>query len=448
MPSKSPSLTVKAKQADGSSLSWTMKRFLEPASRQGSLSSEAELSQYFSQEVTSHSSLSETTAMGSSDDDMLHHRSCNTSIDDTPATQPHGLKDASGVGVEVSVEVRTDDKAPGVPVLNRPVEATQRQPSVCSPGSSSVRSPLLRQRRVICRDDEVSDDEDAVTLPFRQVAGRVTAMGVVADSGIMISTTSVELDEESEGPHILLRSNSLESQEGVGFVPSSGAESPFMPIRRLDQHQTPGGGGGSFPTTGPSNLGVRKDPQGPLEPKHSPKLEHKAVTRVKTMLSIEAPPIQPTNQQNQNQRTKGEESPTSSSSQSLAPQPGVASSHSLGRPGCNPNLLCKKGEACSELAGEEPAHCTIDKVVLRRSEEESFGLDLEIRSSPLKVVITGLRLGGAAERESRGRMCVGDEIVSIGDTPTCSSSYHDICELMHNLPVTLALEVKRPMSAL
>ncbi|CDQ95021.1 unnamed protein product [Oncorhynchus mykiss] len=50
-------------------------------------------------------------------------------------------------------------------------------------------------------------------------------------------------------------------------------------------------------------------------------------------------------------------------------------------------------------------------------------------------------------QESRGRMCVGDEIVSIGDTPTCSSSYHDICELMHNLPVTLALEVKRPMSA-
>uniref|UniRef100_A0AAZ3RUC0 PDZ domain-containing protein n=1 Tax=Oncorhynchus tshawytscha TaxID=74940 RepID=A0AAZ3RUC0_ONCTS len=447
MPSKSPSLTVKAKQADGSSLSWTMKRFLEPASRQGSLSSEAELSQYFSQEVTSHSSLSETTAMGSSDDDMLHHRSCNTSIDDTPATQPHGLKDASGVGVEVSVEVRTDDKAPGVPVLNRPVEATQRQPSVCSPGSSSVRSPLLRQRRVICHDDEVSDDEDAVTLPFRQVAGRVTAMGVVADSSIMISASSVELDEESEGPHILLHSNSLESQEGVGFVTSSGAESPFMPIRRSDHHQTPGGGGGSFPTTGPSNLGVRMDPQGPLEPKHSPKLEHKAVTRVKTMLSIEAPPIQPTNQQNQNQRTKGEESPTSPSSQSLAPQPGVASSRSLGRPGCNPNLLCKKGEACSELAGEEPAHCTIDKVVLRRSEEESFGLDLEIRSSPLKVVITGLRLGGAAERESRGRMCVGDEIVSIGDTPTCSSSYHDICELMHNLPVTLALEVKRPMSA-
>ncbi|XP_045551389.1 PDZ domain-containing protein 2 isoform X4 [Salmo salar] len=439
MHSKSPSLTVKAKQADGSSLSWTMKRFLEPASRQGSLSSEAELSQYFSQEVTSHSSLSETNAMGSSDDDMLHHRSCNTSIDDTPATQPHGLKDASCVGAEV----RTDDKAPGVPVLNRPVKTAQRQPTTCSPGNGSVRSPLLRQRRVICYDDEVSDDEDAVTLPFCQVAGHVTTMGVVTDSGIMISTQSVELDEESEGPPILLHSISLDSEEGVGFVPSSGAESPFMPIRRSDHHQTPGAGGGSFLTTGTSNLGVRMDPQGPLEPKHSPKLEHKAVTRVKSMLSIEAPPIQPTNQQNQNQRPKGEESPMSPSFQPLIPEPGgVASSRSLGRPGSNPNPLCKKGEACGELAEV----CTIDKVVLRRSEEESFGLDLEIRSSPLKVVITGLRHGGAAERESQGRMCVGDEIVSIGDTQMCSSSYHDICELMHNLPVTLTLEVKRPMS--
>ncbi|KAM9546150.1 PDZ domain-containing protein 2 isoform 1-T1 [Salvelinus alpinus] len=380
LPSKSPSPTVKAKQGDGSSLSWTMKRFLEPASRQGSLSSEAELSQYFSQEVTSHSSLSETMAMGSSDDDMLHHRSCNTSIDDTPPTQPHGFKDGSCVVVEDGADV----KAPGDPVANRLAEVNQHQPSVGSPGSSSARSPLLRQRRVICYEDDDDDEDDAV--------------------------------EESEGPLSPLYGISLGSEEGVGE-------------------------GGSSPTTGPSNLGVRKDLQGPLEPKRSPKLEHKAVTRVKSVMSIEAPPIQPTNQQNQ--RPKGEESPTSPSSQSLAPQLWVGSSCSLGRPGSSPNPLCKKGEACSELAGV----CTIDRVVLRRSEEESFGLDLEIKSSPLKVVITGLRPGGAAERESQGRMCVGDEIISIGETPVGSSSYRDICELMHNLPVTLRLEVKRPVSA-
>ncbi|XP_029573942.1 PDZ domain-containing protein 2 isoform X2 [Salmo trutta] len=416
LPSKSPSPTVKAKQGDGSSLSWTMKRFLEPASRQGSLSSEAELSQYFSQEVTSHSSLSETMAMGSSDDDMLHQRSCNTSIDDTPPTKPHGFKDGSCLVVEVGGDV----KAPGEPVVNRPAEANHHQPGVGSPGSSAVGSPLLRQRRVICYEEEISDDDDdeddAVTPSVHRVAGHGTSPMVLADSGTVIATSSVEVDEESEGPLSPLYGISLASEEGVVE-------------------------GGSSPTTGPSNLGVRMDPQGPLEPKRSPKLEHKAVTRVKSMLSIEASPIQPTNQQNQ--RPKGEESPTSSSSQSLAPQPGVDSSCSLGRPGSNPKSLCKKGEACSELAGVY----TIDRVVLRRSEEESFGLDLEIKSCPLKVVITGLRPGGAAERESQGRMFVGDEILSIGETPVGSSSYRDVCELMHNLPATLSLEVKRPVSA-
>ncbi len=66
--------------------------YLHLTLQQGSLSSEAELSQYFSvHDVPSHSSLSETMAMGSSDDDMLHSsRSCNTSMEESAAPQPHG----------------------------------------------------------------------------------------------------------------------------------------------------------------------------------------------------------------------------------------------------------------------------------------------------------------------------------------------------------------------
>lgn len=41
---------------------------------------------------------------------------------------------------------------------------------------------------------------------------------------------------------------------------------------------------------------------------------------------------------------------------------------------------------------------------------------------------------------------MGDEIVAIGDTPVCTSSYQDICDLMHNLPVTLTLEIQKPVS--
>lgn len=41
---------------------------------------------------------------------------------------------------------------------------------------------------------------------------------------------------------------------------------------------------------------------------------------------------------------------------------------------------------------------------------------------------------------------MGDEIVAIGDTPVCTSSYQEICDLMHNLPVTLTLEIQKPVS--
>lgn len=45
-----------------------------------------------------------------------------------------------------------------------------------------------------------------------------------------------------------------------------------------------------------------------------------------------------------------------------------------------------------------------------------------------------------------GKLCPGDEIVTIEEKLVGSSSYQEICELMHNLPTTLSLEVKRPVS--
>ncbi|XP_062399201.1 PDZ domain-containing protein 2 isoform X2 [Sardina pilchardus] len=432
LPSKSPSPTVKAKQVEGN-LSWTMKRFLEPASRQGSLSSEAELSQYFSQDIPSQSSLSETMAMGSSDDDMLHHRSCSTLLDES-GVQPLGYKPSGSVGAE-AMYAEAAGKACG-PVA--------RQASVGS-SPSSVRSPLLRQRRVICYEDEASDDdgdpEDGMTPTglYRRPAHREAAATMAGaatdlqarlqedDSGIVVATSSVEVDEESQdGGGGTVGNSSLESEDG-GIVPP-GAESPFMPIRCFD-HDRGGGGGGAG---GASNLGVKKESyrDGPPEPKRSPKLEHKAVTRVKSMMSIECP--------NPPQRAKGDE-PVSAA----APVPSLPGhTGTLTRSACRGTHHCRRGEP-SELAGI----CTIETVVLRRSESESFGLDLEIKSAPLKVIITGLRPGGAAERESMGKMSVGDEIVAIGDTLVCASSYQEICDLMHNLPVTLTLEIQKPVSA-
>ncbi|XP_054880814.1 PDZ domain-containing protein 2 isoform X2 [Poeciliopsis prolifica] len=84
-------------------------------------------------------------------------------------------------------------------------------------------------------------------------------------------------------------------------------------------------------------------------------------------------------------------------------------------------------------------------VILKRKEEEMFGLELEILSSPLRVMIAGLKPDSAAEWDSK--LCPGDEIVKIGGKPVNSSSYQEICELMHHLPVKLSLEVRPGTSA-
>ncbi|XP_056314246.1 PDZ domain-containing protein 2 isoform X2 [Danio aesculapii] len=415
LPSKSPSPTVKVKQGEGNpALSWTMKRFLEPASRQGSLSSEAELSQYFSvHDVPSQSSLSETMAMGSSDDDMLHSsRSCNTSMEESAAPQPHVY--------------RGSDSSPTTPECckvsggtGRTAETAQQASVGSSP--SSVRSPLLRQRRVICYEDEPSDDETGLeddNGPFRHLLRGVSDghQHQEEDSGIVIATSSLEVDDESQDsseshrqissePTTPFYGSSIESEEGPTGL--SAAESPFMPIHCVEA----------------TNLGVKKEPHREgQEVKRSPKLEHKAVTRVKSMMSIECP------------RAKGEDP-------ALVPAHPAQVTQNCTRPPCR-MMHCKKGES-SELAGV----CTIETIVLQRSETESFGLDLEIKSAPLKVLVTGLRPGGVAEREASGKMSIGDEIVTIGDTPVCTSSYQEICDLMHNLPITLTLEIKKPVSA-
>ncbi|XP_066568143.1 PDZ domain-containing protein 2 isoform X2 [Amia ocellicauda] len=423
LPSKSPSPTVKPKQGDGStSLSWTMKRFLEPASRQGSVSSEAELSQYFSHDVPSQTSLSETMVTGSSDEELLRHKSCNTSLDDSVAP-PHNpaFKEPLNGSTDPGCEALQRGSAP----VNKHVEAARQASIGGSP--KSVRSPLLRQRRVICYDGEVSDEDDglpeaeettgAAALFRRARRGRAEGgLGPEDDSGILIATSSVEVDDESQDSGELHRTFSSEAPtplygSSLESEDSPGAESPFKPIGSFEYEGSSVGGAGS-------NLGVKKEPhrEGQLESKRSPKLEHKAVTRVKSMMSIECP--------NLPHRSKSEEHHS---------PPG-------GRPAGRPPPHTKTS---SDPAGGY----TTESFVLQRKETESFGLDLEIKSSPLTVLITGLRAGGAAERESMGKLSVGDEIVSIGNTVIANSSYQDVCNLMHSLPVTLTLEVKKPVSA-
>ncbi|XP_069543485.1 PDZ domain-containing protein 2 [Brachyistius frenatus] len=558
--SKSLHPAVKERQGDGSpALSWTMKRFLEPASRQGSLSSETELSQYFSQD---DSFLPESILMGSNSDEALHQQSCSTSLDEN-STQPHAKISPS------FTPCNTPRDEPCVPV-NPPVEEVRQPITVSSP--AAVRSPLLRQRRVMCFEDELSEDDGSDNTGNTGLFHRPTQSQISKkDLTVVIATASLDVDSEDRdlqrcGNSDVTPSVSLfQAEEGsTKESESPGSESPFMPLYCPFGHKARLA---SSTDSVSSNLAINSEnytnqDDGQVESKRSPKLEHKAVTRVKSMMSIEAPnlpsqtpaqtpsyvpsqtpshvpfqtpsqtPAQPPSHvpaqtpsqtpsytpshvpsqtlsqtpaqtpsyvpsQTPSQTPSHVPSQTPSHvpshvpsqtpsyvpAQTLSQTPSQTPSHFpsqtpaqttshvpsqtpfqtpshvpsqtppqvqlplSGRTprsasGLEPHQLYKKGDN-SDLGGV----CTVDTVTLRRSEEESFGLDVEIRSSPLRVIIAGLKAGGTAERESTGKLCPGDEIVKIGHKLVCSVSYQEICELMHNLPVTLFLEVKRSVSA-
>ncbi|XP_038646641.1 PDZ domain-containing protein 2 isoform X1 [Scyliorhinus canicula] len=411
--SKSPSPSVKSKQGDGSALSWTMKRFLEPTSRQGSLSSETELSQYFSHNIPSHSSLSDTIVTASSEEEHLRQKSTSNSLDDGVVPPLNTVTKDIGVPKPEVSSVSLSNGKPVVPI-NKHVEVVRQSSLGESP--KSIRSPLLRQRRVICYDD-ISDDEDFVKpqdivrlkRPQRNTAQKVPE----EDSRIIIATSSAEVDDESQDGELLrnissdgatpLYSSSLESEDSSM---EQMVDSPFMPLKFFEST--------SSTETNHSNLGV-KEVQ--VESKRSPKLEHKAVTRVKSMMSIECPPNL-LKQKNDEQHL-----------------------HST-KPIARPLPHSKKAET-TDTSG---LFCT-ETVHLSRKESESFGLDLEIKASPLRVLITGLQSGGAAERESKGKLGPGDEILLINRSPVFSMSYQETCNFMYDLPPSITLEVRKPVSA-
>ncbi|XP_019752591.1 PDZ domain-containing protein 2 isoform X3 [Hippocampus comes] len=375
---------------DGSpGLSWTMKRFLEPASRQGSLSSEKELSQYFSPDITSHPFL--TKSLGSTTDEANQQ---NISIDDIASQPPETPTSGSEMQCDASQD-KTHVQS------NHPQDAIGRPTVVSSP--TSLQSPLLHQQLIIDCEDKLRKDEDSTSgiaaMPL-EVDDRSNweELQICASNGMTppLDSSSNEYHKDFPNDH---------------QIPSS--ESPFMPIRCLSKHKA-----------------AEKDEQ--LVSKHSPKTEDNAVALAKAAWCAEAP--NSTEQQNHSATCTSSANPF----QSNAP---LCGKKSMTASGLINNQQCTKGST-SDILGV----CTIETVTLTRKKDESFGLDLEIMSSPLKVVINGLKPGGAAERESKGVLCPGDEIVTIAEKVVSSCGYQELCELMHNLPTTLSLDVKKSVS--
>ncbi|XP_053887816.1 PDZ domain-containing protein 2 isoform X3 [Malaclemys terrapin pileata] len=411
---KSPSPSVKAKQGEASSpLSWTMKRFLEPASRQGSVSSETELSQFFSQDGPSQVSFSDTKVTGSSDEEQLRQKSGNSSLDDS-SLPPSTLtaKEAGTTKVD-SLASSTSGKSPGL--FNKHVEFAQQGSLNGSP--KSVRSPLLRQRRVVFYDGDVSDEDDFVKqeeVHFQRSQRDKSQKNAKEDSGIVIATSSTEVDDEGQDDELSRHpgskeatpvfSNTLVSEESA-LEQTVGLS--FFQIKALDCS--------GMPEIHPTNLGVKELREAQLESVRSPKLEHKAVTRVKSMMSTECRNLP---------RQKMEE-------------PG-----SCHKPIARTLPHSKKTET-----PDIPRPSNAETVNLLRNEDESFGLDLEIQATPIRVVVTGLRSGGAAERGSMGKLTVGDEILSINSTPISGMTSQEIGLFIQNLPMSVTLEVQKAVSA-
>uniref|UniRef100_A0A672ZHZ7 Pro-interleukin-16 n=1 Tax=Sphaeramia orbicularis TaxID=375764 RepID=A0A672ZHZ7_9TELE len=374
---KSPCSSMKDRSGDASpGLSWTMKRFLEPASRQGSLSSETELSQYFSQDVTNHSFMSESTLRGSNSGRTQYNRSCSASMDDSPS-QTYGKS---------SLQCQT--------FYHRPPDKTPVPLQIHDDSSPQpVRSPLLRQRPLMCMDDDFRDEEysgnnDNTGVLCKQTDFSNAQIRQIPNSSspVVAAPTSLDADYDSEeGGH----SQRFESD----FVPTL-----FSGIYSESEEDNM------------NKTGLHSDPHDPKGGGAGGTLECKAVTRVQDSTGTEV--LDPPHQL----KHKGDE---------------ASAGQTSGMSG-EPN----------ELEGV----CTVDTVTLTRREEESFGLDLEVTSSPMKVIIVGLKPGGAAEREATGKLCPGDMILAMGDKEVCSYSYQEICELMRNPPLILSLEVKRPVS--
>nr|XP_033789353.1 PDZ domain-containing protein 2 isoform X2 [Geotrypetes seraphini] len=413
---KTPSPTVKPKQGNGSaSLSWTMKRFLEPVSRQSSLGSEAELSQYFTQDVPSQSSFSDTMVTGSTDEEQLCQKSSNSSLDDCivlPSTP-------------TAKEVDEMKAVNSAPLIDEKVSGPVNEHVQCSHQISlngcpnSIRGPFLRQKKVICYDDDdASNDEDLIKqednfchqLGPKNMIGRNTD----EDSGIRIATSFVDVDDESQDSEL---PRIISSEAATPSFDSSVESEDSALEQMIDLSHSPIK---SFDSLGmtevhPSCLEMRAHLEGQLEVKKSPKLEHKAVTRVKGIMSTECPPLP---------KQKSEEY-------------------------CYTNKPVTRTFPCNKKSEKmESAKLSIlETVNLTRTENESFGMNLEIKAIPLAVVIADLQRGGTAERESMGKLAVGDEILSINGTPVGGMSYQEICTFVQNLPTAVTLEVCKTVSA-
>lgn len=284
-----------------------------------------------------------------------------------------------------------------------PAHLTQHAELVCQPiGASSpttAQSPLVPEQLMMCFEEELRNyeytDNSENTGLFHRPAKKPDSANCKSDTVLLTAASSLDVDGDSEDSEDLQKFERFDERNHLTSRLSqcitakselSGCESPFMTLHCSSDHKANVASGSSNLTTDSLECTNPGDEQS----KQSPKLQHEVVTWVKSMMSTEAANMP------QQQKSSFDEPSTvlattqpSLHAQQCETDPGITGMYLVSH---QPH---KKGEA-SEVFNVP----TINTVTLWRHEDESFGLNVEIMSSPLKVIITGLKPGGAAERVS------------------------------------------------
>ncbi|XP_063149245.1 PDZ domain-containing protein 2 [Candoia aspera] len=242
--------------------------------------------------------------------------------------------------------------------LSKPRETVARHVSF-SDSPKGAQAAFQRQRRIAFYDGDASDEDD-----FAKQDGVCFQRGPRSkgqrkgddDCDVSIAAPSVQNGDTSQERESATNtySDSAASSfrnlaEGTG---EHTPDTPLVPAKAFDYSNAP--------EHHPGYLNVKDFREEQLESKRSPKLEHKAVTRVKSLMSIEYHGVP---------RLKNEEHGACSRASGKVLPP------------------IQKSEA-----QESPLEQSrVESITLSRNEKESFGLDLEIHASPLHIMVTGLQ---------------------------------------------------------
>uniref|UniRef100_A0A8D1V558 PDZ domain-containing protein 2 n=1 Tax=Sus scrofa TaxID=9823 RepID=A0A8D1V558_PIG len=359
--------------------------------KKDSLTSESDLSQFFSHDVPGP--LSDFMVAGSEDEDPPGS-GCSSSKDSSLPAGPSPHKEP-GKARANSLVTLGSQWASGL--FHKQVTIA-RQASL--PGSPQVlRNPLLRQRRVGCYDDDASDEEefdgegDCISLPGT-LSG--PSRPLTEDDSTRVSTAS------SKGP-----GNHQEEHRQKTLV-SKASSVPLLGSSLALQESIPGSTGDALPhvanllapseaAKGSPGCSGRRELSGS---RSSPKLECKAATGTQSLASTDGP----TSLQQKNDS--------------------LGSRH---KPVARVSPHCKRPEAEARPRSSETANLT-------DGASDPCSPDSKVQAASVQVTVTGYQPGATVEKESLGKPTTGDGQVPTDWGPAGSLPHPDAGHPTENPP--------------